>query len=320
MALPGEDARRCAVGAACSAGLLGASDAEAIVLKWSRKSLVVRLQPQPGRPFVAKRKLPNSAECEAWFYERVLPHLGSGHLEFLSQWYDDDFGWLFLEDGGDVTIDREDPEGRLALGRLLGRLAAVTSQMSEGAVSLRRYSSDYFEDVISTLAATLAAAIPAVDHGWERDALRSASMRLERLISIWPRVEQFLSDGPEAICHSDVAPKNMRLLPGERGLVLLDWETAGWGSAAIDLGCMAVSTEDDPLLKGFGQEYAAEQRSLLQVARFGRLLRIVRAMKWATSDLGTTSAARGIGSIRKYCDYLDEAFDGLETVAPWGGS
>lgn len=282
---------------------------ETRVLKWSRKSVVVRVYRSEGPPIVAKRTSPSSADYESRVYSDVLPRLRVGHVELLAQGVSDGHGWLFLEDAGDQELAEGDPDTRLALGRLLGRLAA-SSDCARG-TPLREYTFDYYTRILDDLQTAVGAALVSRPDKPQEVVLAGARDQLARVREAWPAIGAFLDDGVRTVCHADVRPKNARWLRRTGELVLLDWELTGWGDAAADLGCINVTGSVDPVLMGFRLGNPDERRPLTLVAGFGRLLRMLSAMTWAMEYLDTTAEERGVGYIHRYCGHIDRALESL---------
>jgi hypothetical protein len=294
-----------AVEAARSMGLVAGGPVGASLLHWSAKSLVVRIRP-PGMPaIVAKRSRRLRALAEARVYDEVLSLLSEGHVRLLDRSAGDEVGWLFLEDAGDVAVDRSEPTMRRELGGLLGRFATLSSRIPLNGV-LPHYTSEYFAAVLADTQLRLKSASGISDSS--RGVVNGALHRLHRIEASWGTIANVFAEGPVVLCHADVQPKNLRVRgSSEREVTLLDWEKAGHGPLAVDLGCLAVTHEHDPVLVGFGREFGGSERMLFEQACIGRILRLLHAMFWAAKDLNRASAERGVRLVDTYCEHVDRS-------------
>lgn len=307
---PGGEDR--ALQAARSAGILPAGPVRAEVLKNTGKSLVVRLEPQGQRRFVAKKSRPKGAAIEALVYTEILPQLTLRHLELLGLWTDDELGsWLFLEDAGDDPGVKPGPAERWAVGRLLGRIAAETAG-SPLLDHLPARGVAYYRTILEQARQRLTPARTSYP------VVAQALGQLVRVEQLWDRLIAMAADCPTVLCHSDVnIRKNLRFVAGREGFepVLLDWDLAARGPAAVDLGCQVIDGEGDPLLDGYlsgSGTIASSAAELLLWGRVGRIYRLLHGMNWASLYLATRSPDRGLRRLNSYVAYMDRVLGELE--------
>lgn len=299
------EGRSVAVRVARGQGMLGDGEVEAVLLKRSKKSLVVRLLQQGRDPLVAKRSSRRRAEAESRVYDEVLTRVPEGHVRLLGRFLDGDEGWLFLEDCGDLALDGKDPGMRAALGSLLGSIA-VNFTTTPAPDFLPRYTSAYFHEVLETAERDLEYEFALAEDAHQRAVVGRGAHLLRQVDAVWSDVARVF-DGHEVLCHADVVAKNVRFRARE-GLpapVLIDWELVGRGPRAVDLGCLQVNGPDDPLIVGYARVSGVPVSSLLDQASSGRLLRMVHAMRWAAMDLGTSVNHRGLWLIERYSVHIE---------------
>jgi aminoglycoside phosphotransferase (APT) family kinase protein len=146
-----------------------------------------------------------------------------------------------------------------------------------------------------------------IQQSFANPALKGRDLRvLEAVLSQYAVLEQrwsWIAEScgrmPQTLVHGDLAAKNTSVRKGEEGisLVVMDWETAGWGVPAIDLCPL------DPDLAAYwsaARQSWTGQTSLLQAAAIGKIFRLVVAASWETGHLSTPWVARAMRHLKLY--------------------
>src|SRR5439155_20121844 len=73
--------------------------------------------------------------------------------------------------------------------------------------------------------------------GHHRDLIQRLRERLEALDSDWPTVERARDGSPRTLVHGSFRSRTVPVsrAGGRLRLFPMDWETAGWGTPAVDL-------------------------------------------------------------------------------------
>jgi hypothetical protein len=301
-----EATTQAAIESARACGVITRPPVAAEVLKRTKKSQVVRMRPERGPAVIAKHGYAGTHANERLVYEHVLPAVPARSLYPLA-WggADPHDPWLFLEDAGDVDYDKSEPEDRRSVGRLLGVMVDATSSINLPS-AFQHHGLPYYLSVLVEGRERLA----TYSSGLDIDPVVGQTLeRLDSIESRWGDLEAVHLDGPTALCHADVIPRNVRFLheAGKRYPVLLDWELAGTGPPAIDLGTHGASGPDDPFVLGFveGAGLPGEPERVLHWIAVGRIMRLLHAVLWASMDLPTSSVARGVRNLGSYVRIMD---------------
>jgi hypothetical protein len=313
---------------ACRAGGRASTEPRAITTlkrqKPGRKSGAYRLEGL-DTDVVAKRCSRASALLERQIYQHVLPATGLPFLAFHG--YADDitdpaYCWLFVEYAGPAHLMERD---RAVVADWLARLHVSCVALAD-VVSLPERGSDHYLE-------QLRAARGNIQHGIEAGGL-SASERaklallrrqLDRLEARWEAMTTPCAILPRTLVHGDLARKNCRLhaTPDGPAIVLLDWETAGWGPPAADLAEWSRPPKNTP--GGWGGTVALDAyasrvagawprvtlRDIQQQARIGTVFRLIAAVLWASELLPVGGGARAVIKLAWLSDRLAASEEGL---------
>jgi hypothetical protein len=269
-------------------GLLVTAESRIEVLEDGPKSTVFRLSPPSGvtKSFVLKRCAPGFGEIERAMYERVLPALPVGRLEYFGSWAEmDGTIWLALEDAGDAAPVLETPESRAQLTRWIANLHL------EGARISRRELPDrgcgHFARRLRESRAHLVSRLESNENNHEeRRILDDAVRRCDQLESVWPCLEAFCGRFPRTLVHGDFVEENLRVVNGRAPrLVPLDWEKAGWAVPAIDL----VRVDPDPYYELTGDWLCSSQEELERLVAVGQIFRVL-VHRWARKPIRKVAA------------------------------
>jgi aminoglycoside phosphotransferase (APT) family kinase protein len=110
----------------------------------------------------------------------------------------------------------------------------------------------------------------------------------------WDKLEALVAGGPRTLVHGDFAPKNVlvRQAAGTPEVFPIDWETAGWGPPAADMGeCPDLVTYQAEALR-YGVSWSAE--TIRGWATVGKILRHIASFEWASASLTGGWPARGL--------------------------
>jgi hypothetical protein len=271
------------------------------MLKNHPKSQVYRLvgADASGGSVIAKRSSRATLAIERHVYEQVLPSLPVAGIECLGFLEDMDEAWLFMQDVGPETFDRRDPRHRHAAASWLATLHLGGARMSDAwdlpDRGVAAYRSEMQEARSSIIANVANPALGSED----RRILQAVVAQIEALESRWEEVEVLTRSLPMTIIHGDLRQKNMRLVGSARGdrVVAIDWETAGMGFPAVDLGDVDATVYWAAVSESWGR---LEPEEIARLASVGRVLRWLHAERWATMGLHTRYPAKPMIELEAY--------------------
>ena len=259
-----------------------------------------------GESVVAKQG--ESGATERVIYETVLPHLPISTLRYYGSVADNDTAsyWLFMEDGGDENYSPETPEHRAIAGQWLGAMNQAARRLTVADTLPDRGPAFYLEGL--RRARTMIAKIlghPALVAG-QRTTLESIVRHCDQLETHWPRIARFCARMPSTLVHGDLATRNVRVRIDEAGsrLLVMDWETAGWGIPAADLTQFALES----LTPDITSYWSVVQPSwpqldltyLRELVDVGRIFRVIAALSWANDGFHPHSVEWYMEDMRWY--------------------
>jgi hypothetical protein len=262
---------------------------------------------------IAKRSPLALALVEQTVYTDVLPLLPVTAPRFYGLVLDQDGGaWLFLEDVGDVRLSPDSPEHRVLAAEWLGLLHATAASV-EVADRLPDRGADHYLEHLRTGRDAVRRRLddPAVAAD-EREVLTEVVAHCDALESGWADIARTCAATPSTVVHGDFRAKNLRLRAGDSGPAVfpLDWETAGWGAPAADLGPSRGSATNVQLDLA---AYAAVTRdwwpgldaeTLEEAVRIGAVFRRLAAISWESEALATPWPQKAVASMAVYRDDL----------------
>lgn len=274
----------------------------------------------------AKRFQTTLPAIERTVYEEILPRLqvtvpryhGACRVE-------DGSTWMFLEDVGDRCMSEGDAGHRALAARWLGALHAsgvagigsarlpdagpcrYLAHLRSGRDILRRHVGNPW------LAAE------------DRPLLTGLIDVLDALETRWPRVDQACAGLPVTLVHGDFRPKNVRVRASDGSVAFcpFDWEMAGWGIPAADLGGAFGSGPTVPFDAGIYRDVVGgvwrdlDEATLRRVSNAGRIFQALASTDWACASLVVESErhmVRPVMSLRLCRTQLSEA---IEEGAGW---
>jgi aminoglycoside phosphotransferase (APT) family kinase protein len=290
-----------------------------------RSRVVYRLELADGSTLVAKRSRRASLALEHHVYERLLPRLGVPAPRCLG-WLDDEVGddrdvawnWLFLEEVGGARLDPADGDERACALRWLAALHAAGADLARDealpSLDAGRLRALLHEARACLVARRARPALPLADGVLLDDVLDA----LECADAAWPEVGAACATMPTTLLHGDFRRKN--LYPERRAgrLVLrpIDWEYAGQGPPALDLGSLLDdrATPDDLATYRDALAGAAWRPTLGRLegwVRVGRALSALVAIRWSCPALSRAAGHKLRHNLRLYARSLRGAIGEL---------
>ena len=242
-----------------------------------------------GANVIAKKCDMQSAGIEFTIYNEILPHLTISALRCYASVADDNarYSWLFLEDAGDGEYLSNEEEHRILAGLWLGAMNASAQRLSLPSHLSDRGPSSYLEVLHLAQSTTRERSQHPAFSIHDRYLLRAIAAHCEFLEMHWARIEQFCERIPRTLVHGDLSLWNARIRAGQRGqrLLIMDWESAGWGVPAADLTQFAGNalTPDIAAYWSMAKDCwrGRDINDLHRLAALGTVFRWINAVQWA---------------------------------------
>ncbi|HEV8304101.1 MAG TPA: ABC transporter transmembrane domain-containing protein [Gemmatimonadales bacterium] len=285
-----------------------------------------------GCAVIAKACQPDDAGVERVVYERVLPRVRlpmAGYYGCVED-HGDGLTWLFIgEVRGDEYSDLL-PQHRAHAARWLATLHADAAVLGAPAGLPDGGPGRYLER-LRVARSFIRAHVDSPVLGQDDVAfLETLVSRFDDLEEHWDRLVAACTGLPPTLVHGDFSAKNVRVQSGGAGLVVFDWEDAGWGVPAADLAQMVlpssrISANPDlatyrAVLRERGA--APEATAIERIANCGSVFRSIAALEWDSHHLEHDWAQAFIRSMRLYEGELVHALArlGWTAHAPVGRS
>lgn len=271
-----------------------------------------------GMPVVAKHCSNQTGELEHLVYTEVLPRLGVSFPGYLGLVPDGRSSWEFLEDVGALQASKVSAEHRVCAARWLGELQAASGRLAPPAGLPGRGPWTYLEALVRARAAILSSMGNPALSVQDRELLRGVIATCDRVEAGWHCIEAPCASMPKTLVHGDFRPKNLFLRQAENGLVVLpiDWEFAGWGVCAIDLGALlrGPCTRED--LAAYHDALGAhvDEPDLRAWVCTGRVFRALASIQWTSTSLPFPYVKKPVDDLARYRAALAQAFE--ELVSP----
>lgn len=218
---------------------------EILKLKNEKKSCVYRLcgVGSDGAAVIAKRCRQGMARVERLVYEEVLPAMGRvaalRYYGFLEDPDNNKYAWIFLEDAGGQPYTPLEEAHRALAGRWLGEMhlanlpATLRNRLANRGPAYYLKSLRYCQVILQGHLAYNPALLKDMT-----EVLKGIVRRFEDLESRWNWIEKLCAPMPRTLVHGDFVIRNLRVRDGGSAptLLVFDWELAGWGVPATDLG------------------------------------------------------------------------------------
>jgi hypothetical protein len=278
------------------------------VLTDVHKTSVYRLEGVgPDRAAViAKRCLRSILAIERVVYEQLLPRLPLSTPQYYGsmEGKDDEYGWLFLEDMGGEPYSSGLTAHWTVAAEWLGTLHSTAFHAGVEDLLPDRGPDHFLECLRASRDRILhwLGNARAVDDIADVAAMRRIVSRCDVVESRWSEVVEMCARMPRTLVHGDFQGKNARIRSDGTNsrFLIVDWEMAGCGVPAVDLGgwgipsrAMAVSTASAPS-EPFLTAYLSAVRQIwpnlsaadvTQMATIGAVFRVLTATEWASVDL-----------------------------------
>ncbi len=219
--------------------------------------------------------------------------------------------WVFLEDAGSLQCSLDDPGHISAVSAWLAAVHACLA----GHVKNLSLPDTGFSRYLEQLRAgrqRIVESLSLQEFGVEDGAtLRSVLGWFDQVEAQWDKLETLVSGGPHTLVHGDFAPKNilLRQNAGTFEVFPIDWETAGWGPPAADIGeCPDLVTYRAEALR-YGVAWNAE--TLRCWAAAGKVLRYIAALEWASTFLTLGWPPRGVRRMKAVLARISPALEFL---------
>lgn len=280
-----------------------------------------------GEPVIAKRYRVAKNEFESLLYREVLPLLPVTTPRFYG---DVDAGdgsiWIFLEDVGSERFSADDRDHQTLAAHWLATLHVAAAEVL-GRERLPDRGSPYYRTHLETGRGLIVNNLMNPALGPHDIALLGSVLTLyETVERRWQELEELCAASPSTLIHGDFRRKNLFVRTGPSGLqlVAIDWETAGWGTPAVDLAPMRHRFAPQLDIEAYCRIVRRRWRKfdLPQAYRLmwlGLIFRRLAAMEWAAVNLRFPRPDVLVGTlsrIRIYHHELDRAL----TDPEWGAA
>lgn len=220
------------------------------ILEKSKKSEIYRLidAGKNHHSIIAKRGQLCSLITERIVYEKILPQIPLPSLQFLGFMEEPcgEYGWLFIEDAGNLRTSREAIEERMAISKWLGIFHSTSARIPM-VDNIPHIGPDQYLQRIVLMRNIVVSKLNNVspytkDHG----ILAGFIQQCNYLEEHWSRIDNYCSKMPSTLTHGDLADENIavRYESADMQILVLDWEKAGYGTITPDLAYMAYSDLD----------------------------------------------------------------------------
>jgi hypothetical protein len=262
----------------------------------------------PATTMVAKRMSRAALLIETTVYERILPTLSVSSLRSYGWCLDDDSqsGWIFLQDAGDTPWRSDVPADAALTAAWLAALHGATAAQDLHRILPERGPRHYqrhLQAARDRVTETLANRVLSPE---DRHVLADVVGVLNRIEHRWPVIEQSCADMPHCLAHGDFVPKNVHIgMEGRsRRLLVMDWETSGWGPPAVDLARIDLDHYQRAVAAAGSAVAALAGSRLRAAAQLGRVLRLIAAIDWASESLPYPPIDRPICLLSTYLNRL----------------
>jgi len=255
------------------------------------KTAVFRLSGLGGseRSVIAKKSPSRAAAFERSIYA-LLTELPVSALRCLGTIADADpgFTWLFLEDGGAYFLEIGSRRDQVLVSSWLASLHLAGQGLAGGERLPRRGAEWHLAHLVSAheiLSATLARR--SLEDG-QRRLLKSLLARLDAIEARRDELNLRCVEAPTTFLHGDLKPQNLliRFTDGSAEVLPCDWEMAGHGPIAADLGAWSPGVDPDVYVSIVRPHWPTCDRDRVKdLAELGRLLRLIDGIYWAGVDL-----------------------------------
>jgi hypothetical protein len=249
---------------------------------------------------IAKRCRRSTALIERTIYEEVLPNLPFPMLHYYgcTEEPNGKFCWLFLEDvSGDEKYHPHIKQHRVAAARWLGIMNTSASGLAAAARLPERGPEHYMKLLRSACDTILSNfANPALNAD-DLALLETVVAHCEHLSVQWSQLAGVCEEMPQSLVHGDFITKNVAVLTGRDGIVLLpfDWEKAGWGVPAEDISRVDIPTYWSTVRDRWP---SISIQAFERLANVGRIFRCLVFLDWIAPRLANESVKQPMNDVR----------------------
>jgi hypothetical protein len=249
-----------------------------------------------------------SVRIERRLYEEVFPKLPVSTLGFYgyAEEPDSNASWIFLEDAGQEAFSPSSEEHRACAVHWLALMHTSTWRGALPDFPPDRGPGYYLQDYLR----------PAVDNilknrdnpvfsPEDRALLAGVVARLESVAAHRSEIETFCARFPKTLVHGDFTAKNLRIRRADNEITLLplDWETAGYGVPAADVGKCPDTDAYWMLVRETWPHIKRED--MQRFAVIGEIFHFIAAVNWVSWSLEFDWADQKIKTIKIYRSHLD---------------
>ncbi len=272
-----------------------------------------------GSSIVAKLCLKEIAQVERLIYETILPDLPIPKLEFYGTMASEDpeMDWVFVEDAGDERYSPNVEEHRHIAAEWIAALHTSAESLLRLKQLPDRGPTHYLNHLRSARWRIDASRSNTAITWDQRTILDRVAAYIQSFEDSWNELERLCETMPRTLAHGDWAERNVRLRGdrGRRKLVVFDWETGGQGVPAVDLASSRIYTSPCCLRAYFSQVRktwpALSFEDVVQMARVGRIFRVIAAIDWASVGLSFEQSDYLIKPVSLMQSYLGRIEDVL---------
>jgi aminoglycoside phosphotransferase (APT) family kinase protein len=272
-----------------------------------------------GSDLIAKRCAETQAVTEERIYRQILLRLPMDFLRRHQLVRENGTGycWAFVEDAAGEPYSARIPEHGAAVGKWLARLHTSASILGPLAELADR---DWPYYCVCLRAGQLRirelVARPCI--GEEHRALLDFLLRVcDSALAKQEWMAEICGSTPRTFVHADLHAGNIRLRMSAAGLsvVGLDWESAGWGTPAVDL---ALEGLDLAAWRVAAAEYWPNLKlgAIRQLAAAGRVFQIAALIEWESRALDARWLRR---PMKRMAWYRAELIRALASITEAGG-
>ena len=279
-----------------------------------RKSAVYRFTGAGpnGANVIAKRARRSTIETERRVYQEVLSTLSVSALLLYATADDKDerYGWLFLEDAGDLEWSPKLAEHRELAAKWLAQVHLGVASLV-GKIALPRQGAAYYLDLVRAARETVSTGLgnDALSAG-DRELLRQVEGYCVVLQTHWSALESVISGVPSTLSIPSVGLGDTRVRIAESGLEFLafDFENAFFGPAIIELQGVDTGTYSEIV----GQSWAIDSGRFEVLARLGAVFGAMKCIPGELLTLMSAWPARSIRNLIYHSGRIAEAFEALD--------
>jgi hypothetical protein len=297
------------------------TEVEAVkVKKHAAKSSVYRLlqATQDGAPVIAKRYGAAVHRVERIMYEEVLPLLPVSSLRYYGAVEDgDERVWIFLEEAGGERFSPADAAHRSVASHWLAMLHTGAAELPLAGRLPDHGPARYRRHLVAGRRLILENLDNRAFTTDEVALLRAIAEQCDMVERRWEELEEICAEAPSTLVHGDFRPKNVfvRDEPEGRRLLVIDWETCGWGVPAADLAASrhadAPTVDLDAYCRIAEKQWPGFDRPLARrLIRVGLIFRQLAAIEWAAVSKVCTrveGVATHLEGLRVYHQELNQA-------------